>query len=342
MNNQNVEELIYHYGMIPEFIEQHGRVWRVATKNGAFALKQIKKEHAYPLFRNIHSLFQRGLKTVVPIYQTRQGHYFVETVTDAYYLMPWVEDQEEREVDFKDSLMFKELAKLHSMTVKEKEYQEEDITSFYNKLSEEWKKEQQELERFVDNCEKKLYMSPFELQVCTYAHEISLAQKFSLEKLESWQEAVTETKKHRVAMTHGRVSFHHFVKDTEGRGYFISWERAKQAPPANDIISFYQRYLRTYPLFCDDCVDWFYDYQKGFGLQDSEKSLTLSYLSHPGNFMQSIRRFQTQNDLRQKLSERELVKSVQGSYWLAKNIEYVAGRINQLEEQSKNKEAQTS
>lgn len=173
----------------------------------------------------------------------------METVTDAYYLMPWVEDQEEREVDFKDSLMFKELAKLHSMTVKEKEYQEEDITSFYNKLSEEWKKEQQELERFVDNCEKKLYMSPFELQVCTYAHEISLAQKFSLEKLESWQEAVTETKKHRVAMTHGRVSFHHFVKDTEGRGYFISWERAKQAPPANDIISFYQRYLRTYPLF---------------------------------------------------------------------------------------------
>lgn len=50
VNNQNVEELIYHYGMIPEFIEQHGRVWRVATKNGAFALKQIKKSMPIPCF----------------------------------------------------------------------------------------------------------------------------------------------------------------------------------------------------------------------------------------------------------------------------------------------------
>ena len=343
-NEQSVEEIVYQYGINPEYVEQHAGVWRVATNKGAFALKKIKKEQAYPLFRNIHSLFQRGIKTVVPIYQTRQGYYFIESYSDAYYLMPWIEDNEERELDFKDSLMFKELAKLHSMTVQEKEYPEEEITAFYNRISEEWTKEQEDLEKFVDVCEKRLYMSPFELQVCTYAHEISLAQKFSLQKLENWQEAVKETKKHRVAMTHGRVSFHHFVKDTEGRGYFISWERAKQAAPANDIISFYQRYLRTYPLFCDDCIDWFYEYQKGFSLQEYEKDLTLSYLSHPASFMQAVEQFQQPPNPNQRraISERELVKKIQGSYWQAKNIEYVAGRINQIEEQNKNKEAQTS
>ncbi|CAG9619521.1 spore coat protein YsxE [Sutcliffiella rhizosphaerae] len=342
-NVHGIEELIYQYGMIPEFIEQHGGVWRVATKNGAFALKKIKKESAYPLFRNIHSLFQRGIKTVVPIYQTRQGYYFIESMNDAYYLMPWIEDEEEREVDYKDSLMFKELAKLHSMTVSEKEYPEEEITNYYNNLSRNWTKEEQELERFVDSCEKKLYMSPFELQVCTYAHEISLAQKFSQKKLEDWQEAVKETKKHRVAMTHGRISFHHFVKDTDGRGYFISWERAKQAAPANDIISFYQRYLKTYPIFCDDCIDWFYDYQKGFSLQDYEKDLTLSYLSHPASFMQAVNQYQQPKNMRGRFhSERELVKKIQDGYWMAKNIEYVAGRIHQIEEQKKNKETQTS
>lgn len=338
----NLEELVSQYGISAEYVEQHGDVWRVSTKKGAFALKKIRKEHAYPLFRNIHALYQRGIKTIVPIYQTNQGYYFIENYADAFYLMPWIEDEEERELDFKDSLMFKELAKLHSMTVQEREYEEEEITTYYDRVSGEWSKEQEELEKFVDKCEKKIYMSPFELQVCTYAHEISLAQKFSMQKLDGWQEAMKESKRHRVAMTHGRVSFHHFVKDTEGRGYFISWERAKQGPPTNDLISFYHRYLRTYPLYCDDCIEWFYDYQKGFSLQEHEKDLTLSYLSYPKPFMQAVHTFQQPNDqARKHISERDLVKRVQSSYWMAKNIEYVAGRINQIEEQNKNKEANT-
>lgn len=338
----NLDELLNQYGVTAEYVEKHGEVWRVATKNGTFALKKIRKEHAYPLFMNIHSLYRRGIKTIVPIYQTKQGYYFIENYSDAYYLMPWIEDQEERELDFKDSLMFKELSKLHSMTVKEKEYEEEQITDFYDRLSGEWTKEQEELEKFVDECEKKTYMSPFELMACTYAHEISLAQKFSLQKLDSWQEEIKETKKHRVSMNHGRVSFNHFVKDTEGRGYFISWERAKHGPPANDLISFYQRYLRTYPLYCDDCIDWFYEYQKGFSLQGHEKNLTLGYLSHPKTFMQTIQHFQQpRTQQRKPVSERELVKRLQGSYWMAKNIEYIAGRINQIEEQKKNQEAHT-
>ncbi len=338
----NLAGILSQYGISAEYVEKHGGVWRIVTNKGAFALKRIRKEHAYPLFMNIHSLYKRGVKMIVPIYQTKQGFYFIEEVNHAYYLMPWIEDQEERELDFKDSLMFKELAKLHSMTVAEKEYEEEEITSYYERVSGQWTKEQENLEKFVDAAEKKIYMSPFELQVCTYAHEISMAQKFSFQKLESWQEAIKETKQHRVAMTHGRISFHHFVKDTEGRGYFISWERAKQGPPTNDIISFYQRYLKTYPLYCDDCIDWFYEYQKEFSLQGYEKDLTLSYLSHPTTFMKTLEQFQQPADpTRSKVSERELVKRVQSSYWQAKNIEYVAGRINQIEEQNKNKEAST-
>jgi spore coat protein YsxE len=339
----NLENILSQYGVRAEFVEKHGDVWRISTKNGAFALKKIPKKHAYPLFMNIHSLYQRGIKTIVPIYQTKQGYYFIEDINDAYYLMPWIEDNEERELDYKDSLMFKELAKLHSMTVIEKEYEEAEIDDYYERISGEWTKEREDLEKFVDDAEKKIYMSPFELQVCTYAHEVSLAHKFSLQKLENWQEAIKESKQHRVAMTHGRVSFHHFVKDTEGRGYFISWERAKQGPPTNDIISFYHRYLRTYPLYCDDCIDWFYEYQKGFSLQTHEKDLTLSYLSNPKSFMQTLQLSQQPPDhSRRTISERELVKRLQSSYWMVKNIEYVAGRINQIEEQNKNKEAPTS
>lgn len=335
-DKQYVEQVLAQYNIQAELLQQYGKVWRVGTKNGTFALKKINKHEAYGLFMNIHTMYQRGIQSIVPIYKTNQGYYYVEDQQHVYYLMPWIEAKEEREVDFKDSLLFKELAKLHSLTVQEKEYEEKDITDFYEKTSGEWKRNAERLEKYVDECEKKIYMSPFELQVCTAAHEISLANKFANSQLDTWYEEMKEDKKHRTSFTHGRISFHHFLKDEQGRGYFTSWERSRKAPPANDVVSFYHRYLSTYPLYCDECVDWYYEYQKEFPLRETEQTLALCHLSYPKPFMNVFNGYLENKKNKRNSNEREAVRKLQDSYWLAKNIEYVAGRINQIETQKKN------
>ncbi|MED4016339.1 spore coat protein YsxE [Sutcliffiella cohnii] len=342
-NEQYAESILRQYGVVPELLQSYSHnVWRVGTKEGNYALKKINKNRAYALFMNIHSLSQRGVSSVVPIYKTQQGFYFIENQTDSYYLMPWVEHQEEREADFKDSLMFKELAKLHNITVKEKDYELDDITSFYEKTKIDWRQDEERLNQFVDDCEKKIYMSPFELQVCSFATEIGSALRFALQKLDSWYDEIKEAKKHRTAITHGAVSFHHFLKDKEGRGYFISWEKARKAAPANDLIAFYHRYLRTYPMFCDDCVDWYFEYSNAFPLKDHEKALALAYLAYPRQFISVLNKYIEEKRLNRRKGERKHVTHILESYWLAKNIEYVAGRISQIEEQKKMQSTQSS
>ena len=342
-SEQYAENILMQYGVKPELLQKYSNnVWRVGTKAGNYALKKIDKSRAYSLFMNIHSLSQRGVGSVVPIYKTQQGYYFVEDYSDSYYLMPWVEHQEEREVDYKDSLMFKQLANLHRQTVEEKDYELEAITSFYEKTKIDWRQEEDKLAMFVNDCEKRIYMSPFELQVCTYSNEIRNAQRFALQKLETWYEEIKEIKKHRTSTNHGGVSFHHFVKDEGGRGYFLSWERAKKGAPANDLITFYHRYLRTYPMYCDDCIDWYFEYNKAFPLKDHEKALAFAYLAYPRSFIQVLNSFIEDTRLKRKKGDRQYVTRLTQSYWLAKNIEYVAGRMNQIEEQKKAESTQSS
>ena len=52
------------------------------------------------------------------------------------------------------------------------------------------------LEEFLVESEAKWYMSPFELQYCTYYHHVMRAREFATKQLNEWNDAMKEKEKH--------------------------------------------------------------------------------------------------------------------------------------------------
>ena len=79
-------------------------------------------------------------------------------------------------------------------TVKEETYTEEDLEKHYTNISDRWESDGEMLEEFLVESEAKWYMSPFELQYCTYYHHVMRAREFATKQLNEWNDAMKEKK----------------------------------------------------------------------------------------------------------------------------------------------------
>ena len=80
-------------------------------------------------------------------------------------------------------------------TVKEETYTEEDLEKHYTSISDRWENDGEMLEEFLVESESKWYMSPFELQYCTYYHHVMRAREFATKQLNEWNDAMKEKRK---------------------------------------------------------------------------------------------------------------------------------------------------
>ena len=242
--------------------------------------------------------------------------------------MPWLANEEKGDY----AKLFRELARLHTTSAREIKVNTEERKSHYEKSIEELEREEEFLEGFIKECEKKIYMSPFELQFCMHYHTISHALSFSKRKLKEWYEETKENEKARIVIVHGNVADDHFLYDQKGYGYFINFEKSTIGSPIHDLLPFMVRSLRGYPKQAEDLIEWLYTYFKFFPLKEEEMLLFQSYLSQP-SFM--IKRTEGLFREGKNRNERKAVKKLQREYWLLKNIEYVVSRIDEIERQKK-------
>ena len=339
------ENLIKYYGPIlerynipkPDFIEENGKVKKVSTKNGIYALKSISTREAKQFPTIISKLYHKGFTRIVPLYSTRENHYITQYDNKYHYLMPWFSNELRKERDERHQMLFRELAKLHTYSAMESAIKESDVTEHYQFLTNQWEKQLTFLEKFVTNCEEKWYMSPFELQFCTFYHEMVQAGNFARVKLDEWYEMMKEKKKVRTVLNHGKVSVKHFLFDEKGNGYFCNFEKAKMASPINDLVSFYYRTLHTYPVQSYECLDWLSTYRKYFKLKEEELTLLLSYMTFPEPLYRCALNYSSKN---RNKSERQYVRELQISYWQMKNIEFIVTALVEEERRIKELELQ--
>jgi spore coat protein YsxE len=340
-NQEQVKEILASYRIEPNFIESYGKVSKIYSMKGTFALKRMKAKHGMDFIRHVQTLYQMGFNRIVPIYPTVDGRYAVLKDQHLYYLMPWLPNdvKEDRTERFRE--MFRQLARMHLISSKEITLKENERQAHYEKMTETWKKEQEALQEMIERCESKTYMSPFELYFCMYYHEITLAYQYAIRKLEEWYEETKEEKKTRVVITHGKVSPEHFLFDENGYGFFTNYERAKMTTPIHDLLPFIARLLKTYPKQHEECIDWIYTYWHHFPFKKDEFLLFQSYLAHPGHM---YRLSQDYFNRPKKQSELRSVAKLQQSYWLLKNTEYVSIRMDEIEKSKveQQKEAQTT
>jgi spore coat protein YsxE len=325
---KTVATLLKSYGLKPTFIESFGKIEKVYTNQGVYALKKINPHQGIDFIRYVQNLYQYGYNRIVPIYPTIDGRYGVLFEDELYYLMPWLANEEKGDY----AKLFRELARLHTISAREIKVNTEERKSHYEKSIEELEREEEFLEGFIKECEKKIYMSPFELQFCTHYHTISHALSFSKRKLKEWYEETKENEKARIVIVHGNVTDDHFLYDQKGYGYFINFEKSTIGSPIHDLLPFMVRVLRGYPKQAEDLIEWLYTYFKFFPLKEEEMLLFQSYLSQPSFMIQRTEGLFREGKNR---NERKAVKKLQREYWLLKNIEYVVSRIDEIERQKK-------
>ncbi len=163
--------------------------------------------------------------------------------------------------------------------------------------------------------------------------DISQALKYSIKKFETWYEKTKDSEKVRTVVTHGKVSLKHFVYDERGYGYFINFENSNTAPPHFDLLPFLVKAARTYPVQCDDCVDWLYNYFRYFpvkrrriiahaklsGIPWISFGISEEVIPMAGAIVQSL----------------IMSRNCSGNFELLKNIEYMVMRIEEIEQKKK-------
>jgi spore coat protein YsxE len=328
-NQKNdVHAVLRNYALQILHIESFGKITKIYGDKGIFALKSISPKHGIDFIYNIKKLYQRGYNRIVPIYQTLDGRYAVLHDHRLYYLMPWLSNEESGERTERNKQMLRELARMHSLSVKDLSVEKEERQEHYEKTIGEWKKQQEFLEEYLIGCEKKWYMSPFELMVCMYYTDLTQALAYSIKKIEAWFEKTKDDEKVRIVVTHGNVSPKHYLYDDRGHGHFINFEQSKTAPPHVDLLPFMMRVAKTYPHPCDDCIDLLYNYMRYFPLKSEEILLFQSYLAYPIHAINCIKKYVEKKNSR---SELEHVSQLQRIHWLVKNIEYISIKIEEIE-----------
>ncbi|WP_018781679.1 spore coat protein YsxE [Bacillus sp. 95MFCvi2.1] len=317
--------IVQRYQLDAHHMEEHGSVIKIYTNQGPYALKKLP---SHRLKRNnlmyyVQFLREKGFTHYVPIYHATDGNHILSDETYSYYLMPWLERAEGNGEDNDQyHKMFQTLALLHQRTVKEETYTEEALEEHYTNVSDRWEKDGEFLEQFLVESEAKWYMSPFELQYCTYFHHVMRAREFATKQLSEWNEAMKEKEKTRVSFIHGNVSMNHFLFDYERNGYFISLERSQFATPVQDLVRFYSRSLNTYPITRSDRFEWYQVYQKNFPFTKEEQLLMFAYLTYPSPFIRQIQSYTSKQQSRSEKQELQGVKMLQQAHWLVSNIEY--------------------
>jgi spore coat protein YsxE len=332
-DNNRVDALapiLKNYLVEPYFAEDYGSVQKIYSNKGTFALKKIPPTMGTDFIRHVHLLYQKGFNRIVPIYPTMDGRYAVLHENNLYYLMPWMSNDQKEDRNHKNQQLFREIARLHTLSAKEIAVNKEERTEHYEKTILQLEKQQEFLDGFIDECEKRTYMSPFELLYCLYYNEISEALRFSKTKFEEWYENTKENEKARMVITHGKLSSEHFLYDDKGYGFFINFENARYGSPIHDLLPYLSRSLNTNPQRSDSTVDWVNHYFKYFPFKDDEKLLFYSYLALPIPIMQVAESYYRKRGHKNEL---KFVRELQHRYWHLKNSEYVVMKMTEIDKQ---------
>ncbi|WP_246940915.1 spore coat protein YsxE [Bacillus pinisoli] len=335
-----IQALLNEYGIKADYVEDRGSIKKVYSQHGTLAVKKttLSPTELQQYERTLKFLHYKGYGMAVPVYRTTAGSYFVfDQQQSAYYVMPWLSANQEEERNDHAFKLFKQLGELHAKTSKDEQVSEEEIEKLVETEKDKWKKRKINLERYVEQCEEKTYMSPFELYFCTYYHELTRASDFASRKLDEWHEQMKEKKNYRTAFTHGKPSFQHYLYNVEGNGYLINFERAKRTPAIYDLLYFFYRSCKTFPFQNDDRFQWFQAYQKQYPLREDELTLFMAQLAYPESLYKAVQEYRKN---KKGKSEREHVQHLQRAYWQMKNIEYFLTNVMMHEEKRKQQEAQ--
>lgn len=282
------------------YVKDHHREY--ALKCSGLAEEMVKQWKAIYQFSN-----SQNLDVVLPVYLTKEGNLYYRSEQSIFYLSPWINDIN-RSIDTNwVSNFYETLAKLHWKT---KRVQQIDITAISNQFiafQNYCKEMRKQLLTFIHQFEKKQYMSPFELLVCTQFRDIEYA---FIEIDKRIHRFINDNEEDKLAwsssLCHRYLNHSHIKKS-----YFINWEYARYDHPVMDLIIYFQNEIGRFNPSANLYMDTFSTYTDINELTLPELQFFSIYLLSPTNYMQHI--YDYMNGERNKSMIRR-TKSIQHEY----------------------------
>lgn len=295
--SHSVGPVLFQYDLYPEKILQIGKVKKIYTQHGDFALKEssMSIEQAEWFTHVIRRLERINYKQFVPVLPTKYGDYTVPFQGKVYYLQPWFQETTTIPDERKELILFQQLGKLHGLTDKQQEFAKESLEKSYQDLLKRWEKRKLEIEHYADEAERKTYMSPFELTFLTHFNRMLALVEEAKTYLEQWYDTCMEKERFRAVLCHGKLDRSHMYYHPNGYGYLFNLEKAILDTPSRDLaISFRKSFQYT---MWDETqgANWLESYESFFKLEEEEKFLFASYLCYPELIFQSVDHYRTRN-----------------------------------------------
>ncbi|SDC24111.1 spore coat protein YsxE [Shouchella lonarensis] len=280
---QIYEAILFYYDLQPIDVEDRGKIKKVTTDRGTFALKETEmtRLQADEFIHALRKLSKQAYRQFVPVLPTKFGEYTIIADAHCYYLMPWIE-----QVAYTDRVTMEEkiadqMGVIHRLTVQTEEVSREQLDASCERLLTRWEERMDVLKQFARRAEEKNYIAPFELSFLTHFVMFEQLYKQAQSYLEKWYEATVEKGTYRSVLTHGRMSRHHTLFNEKNEPLLLNFEQASLDTPARDLASFC-RHSFPFSLWSEDAVfRWLHCYEQHLPLLDSEKQLTCAYMMYP-------------------------------------------------------------
>ncbi|MCK6257938.1 spore coat protein YsxE [Fictibacillus sp. KIGAM418] len=287
--NVNYGPVLFQYDLYPEKIEAFGKVKKVISRRGTFALKEtsLNEEESNWFTHVVHRLSEIGYHQVVPLYPTKYGDYTVQHGNKTYYLMPWFAGGE-RLGQTREEVMIDEIGKIHYLTLKEQDFSPEVVDHSFQYLMQRWETRQLEMERFAEESERMPYMSPFELTYLSHFHHMMKMAEEAKRRLKDWYDACHAEKRYRSALCHGKLSRNHLLFSHHGEPHLLNFEKAVLDTPVRDLAIFFRKAVHHSNWTREEGGRLLSLYQRHIPLLEEEKSLLVSYMSYPEPIFNSV------------------------------------------------------
>lgn len=305
-----IEQVMNDYGIHPVEINRvSANVYHVTDGVSQFALKKSSMtsialnnwQHVY------HQAYHSNLPGILPVYLTKDQTLYKMKEGLVFYLTPWLEAVNE---ELNLELFFKSIGRIHQRTKFTEEISYEKTETEFEKYQVHNEDNYQLLFESVQEFEKKKYMSPFELLICTQF--ISLERVFHV--LNSFiKRFIDERNKHslwNLNLCHGNLKREHLIQSNSL--YIINWEQASYRNALNDLDSFFSNIVSESNIDTVFLIESFENYMEVNELEIDELYLLVIYLLDFQTYMSILESYL--NRSRTNYSMIEQIMNLQHTY----------------------------
>ncbi|HET7658581.1 MAG TPA: hypothetical protein VFK37_09830 [Bacillales bacterium] len=314
-------QILYEYGVNPSRVEDYGKVKKIYSNRGIYALKetQLSAEERSRFIHLLKRLQHLGFDRYAAPYLTRNGDSIAIYEGKTYYLMPWLTEAEPGILS-KEERLIEVGAVLHSLTEKELTYSGENIEASFEGLDKRLAAHVLEIEQFAKKAEEQIYFSPFELAFLSHFSTAMKAAEFSRHHLNSWLRHIKDQERFRVVLCHGKLTTNHLIN-----GDLLNFEHAVLDSPVRDLATLFRTSLMKFPHdTMDEPFDWLRTYEERFPLRKEEKILLGAYLTFPETVCMAVREYESRAK-----TEGELVQ-VEKLEYRTRSLEHCLKMADQL------------